>query len=312
MGDVFTKDRFTLNVGVAVRPADRQELRQRGPANAAFPNVVPAVSFAGSDENLIEWNTISPRVGLRLRARREPQDGGPRLLCELCRAARVRHRRSSNFGENPIQYGYLAYGWNDTNGDRFVQPGEVNLDDFQYYTQHRPQIRAASGTVITNAIDRNLKPKRDHEFILGIDREVAAETSPSAPLTRSAGATTGATVYAALAAACGCDPTLRHLLDPSKPSDYIANAPVTANGFTASTFSPNAALVQCGQRWQVQHQSAGLSHDLQRRRAHFEQAAGEPLDGRVAFSYNDWKPALRGHAGRQPRRPTPAPPRAQR
>ena len=37
--------------------------------------------------------------------------------------------------ENPSAFGFLAYGWNDTNGDRVVQSGEVQLGNAAGFAQ---------------------------------------------------------------------------------------------------------------------------------------------------------------------------------
>ena len=66
------------------------------------------------------------------------------------------------------------YGWTDANGDRFVQPGEVDFNDFRY---RRGVNLADPGSVsadTVNKIDRDRKPRSDDEFIVGLDRELGA------------------------------------------------------------------------------------------------------------------------------------------
>jgi hypothetical protein len=85
---------------------------------------MPAVRFNGTDD-LIEWNTVSPRVGLTLAL----DDARKTVL----RASYANYAEQLSFAnaaeENPIASGYLAFEWNDRNGDRIVQPNEVNLLD---------------------------------------------------------------------------------------------------------------------------------------------------------------------------------------
>ena len=106
------------------------------------------MSFDGNDSNLIEWNTISPRVGLSYAL----DDARKTVL----RASYANYAEQLAFGdgrptENPIAVGYLAYGWNDGNDDRFVQPGEVNLNDFQYNFNIDPDNPGAVGARSTRS-----------------------------------------------------------------------------------------------------------------------------------------------------------------
>ena len=87
---MFTKNRLTLNFGARFDNQTAKNFASEAPANASFPNLVPAVRFEGNDQNLIEWNTISPRVGLGLALDDARRTVRARLVRELRRAARVR------------------------------------------------------------------------------------------------------------------------------------------------------------------------------------------------------------------------------
>src|SRR6185436_10105510 len=64
IGDVLTKNRFTANFGVRYDHQTAKNLASTVPANDAFPAQLPALNYAGNDSNLVDWNSISPRVGL--------------------------------------------------------------------------------------------------------------------------------------------------------------------------------------------------------------------------------------------------------
>src|SRR5262249_48558050 len=134
--------------------------------------------------------------------------------------------------------GYLAYEWIDRNGDRFVQPNEVNLANFLYSHNIDPAHPAALSS--PNKINRDLKPKRDSEFIGGLDRELGANFAAGVAYTYRKGTDWQSTPR--LAAPCPSATTCAIIT----PADYTSNAPSSANGFTANTTSPNSALVTAG------------------------------------------------------------------
>ena len=114
VGDMFTKDRFTFNIGVRCDMQTARNLASAAPENATFPERLPAAEFPGNDENLQEWNIVSPRLGLSYAL-----DESRRTIV---RASFARYYEQLAFGnvtrENPTSVGYLQYGWNDANGDR--------------------------------------------------------------------------------------------------------------------------------------------------------------------------------------------------
>jgi hypothetical protein len=279
-GDVYTKNRLTLNFGARFDMQNAKNNASEAPANASFPNVTPAVSFQGNDENVIEWNTISPRVGIGLAL-----DDARRTVL---RASYANYAEQLSFGrvadENPIQYGYLAYRWNDRNNDRFVQPGEVNLNDFQYNFNIDPRNPGAVEAT-ANKVARDLNPKRDHEVVLGIDREVGQNFAIGAAYTwRKAN---DWFYRPRIGGACGAVPESGNCRI-IQPNEYTANAPSTANGFTGFTYSPNAALVTAGGGGRLSTNAPGYHTTFNGFELSMVKRLSNKWMGRVAFSFNDW------------------------
>jgi len=280
LGDTVTKDRLTLNAGLRWDLQQANNLPSEAPANATFPNVVPALKYAGSDGNLIDWSTVSPRLGLSYAL-----DESRRTVL---RASYAYYADSLAFGdasdENPSQFGYLAYGWNDLNGDRIVQPGEVNLNDFLYNVNIDPDDPGAVGETV-NKIDRNYKPRRDHEIVIGLDRELGPNLAVGAAYTWRRGSDWY--YQARLGGACTGEPTVGSCRIIS-PSEYTANAPTTANGYTAFTYSPIDALVNAGGGGRIRTNAPGYSTTFNGLEFTFVKRLSNKWMTRAAFSWNHW------------------------
>jgi Carboxypeptidase regulatory-like domain/TonB-dependent Receptor Plug Domain len=300
VGDVFTKDRFTFNAGVRWDGQKAKNLPGAAPANASFPDVVPALSYGGGD-NIIDFSDISPRLGLSYAL-----DNSRRTVL---RASYAYYAGQLAFGnvadENPSQFGYLAYGWNDLNADRFVQPNEVDFTNFQYNVNIDPANPGAVGSTV-NKIDRNLKPKHDNEVVIGLDRELGANFAVGLAYTwRKA---TDWQYTPRLAGVCTGDPSVGSC-PTMKPSDYTANAPTTANGYTAFTYSPIPALVDAGGGGRFRTDAPGYHTTFNGIELTLVKRLSNKWMGRVAASWNDWKEYWDGtpySLGSDDGNPTPA------
>ena len=280
VGDTLTRDRFTLNAGLRWDLQQAKNNASEAPANASFPNLVPALSFGGDDDWVIDWNTLSPRLGMSYALNESRKT--------VARASYAYYADSLSFGdvsqENPSQFGYLAYGWTDANGDRFVQPGEVNLNDFQYNVNIDPDNPGAVGSTV-NKIDRDLKPRRDHEIVIGIDHELAPNFAVGAAYTWRKG--NNWPYRPRLAGSCTGDPTIGSC-PIIGPGSYTANAAVTANGFTASTYSPDSALVTAGGGGRIRTNRPGYSTTFNGLELTLVKRLSNKWMARAAFSWNDW------------------------
>jgi len=126
-GDVFTKDRLSINLGVRWDMQKAMNTPASAPANASFPDRLPGLEYAGDSSYPIDWKDFSPRAGLSYAL-----DAAQKTVA---RASYARYASQMQFtwvqDENPVAPGYLAYGWNDANADRLVQPDEVVFSDFR-------------------------------------------------------------------------------------------------------------------------------------------------------------------------------------
>ncbi len=189
-------------------------------------------------------------------------------------------------GENPVGVSYLQYQWIDANHDRLVQPGEVDFSHFVTSSNVDPAHPAAVGTTV-NKVDRDLKAKHDNEFVLGVDRELGANFSIGAAYTWRKG--TDYQYRPRLAGACSdpANPTIG-TCPIIAPNQYTALAPVSGNGFTATPFAPNTALVTAGSSGRIRTNRPDYYTLFNGVELTATKRLSNKWMGRVAFSWNDW------------------------
>jgi hypothetical protein len=284
VGDMFTKDRFTFNVGIRFDGQKAKNLESSAPENATFPDRLPAAEFGGNDDYIQTWNNFSPRVGMSYALDESRKT--------IVRASFARYYEQLAFGnvtrENPTSVGYIQYGWTDANGDKFVQPGEVNFNDFRAVSGVNLANPGSVSADTVNKLDRDRKARSDDEFILGLDRELGASFAAGIAFTyRKSDDWT--TAQYRFSGACS-DP-----LTPTKAtcplmqaSDYTQNAPVTAQGYTAFSYTPNAALVTAGRSGRLTTNRDGFSTTYTGLELSLNKRLSNKWMARMAFTYGDW------------------------
>jgi hypothetical protein len=283
LGDMFTKDRFTLNVGLRFDRQTAKNLPSSAQANKAFPELLPEAVFPGSEENQQDWKTLSPRLGLSYAL-----DESRRTIV---RASYSRYYQQLPFSnvtvENPTSGSYIAYAWADANGDRLVQKTEVNTGNIRYWGGLDPANPGSVAADTPSKIDRDRKPRADDEFIAGLDRELGASFAAGVAFTYRKMNDWGGSYR--LKGACS-DPT-----SPTKDtcplmvtSEYTQNAPVTQNGYTGFTYSPTAALVTAGRGGFLTTNRDGYSTSYKGLELTLNKRLTNKWMARVAFTYADW------------------------
>jgi hypothetical protein len=284
VGDMFTKERFTFNLGVRYDAQSAKNLESSAPANATLPNLLPSAIFPGNDENLQDWKNFSPRVGMSYALDKSRRT--------IARASYARYYQQLAFGnvtrENPTAAGYIAYPWNDANGDRFVQPNELNLNTVLYSSAVNLANPGSVSADTVNKIDRDRKPRSDDEFIVGLDRELGASFAVGAAFTYRKASNWADATYR-FKGACS-DPA-----NPTKAScplmtaaDYTPNAPVSQNGYTGNTFSPIPALVTAGRSGNLLTNRDGYSTAYKGFEMTLNKRLSNKWMARVALTLADW------------------------
>jgi hypothetical protein len=169
VGDTIVLNDVTITGGFRY---DIQRARNFGssvPANPIVPDLLPAVEFAG-DDRALEWKGISPRIGATWALGQEKKT--------VLRGSYNRYMDqlgSSDVGpSNPFYIVQkLYYYWDDLNGDRNIQRNEIDFDSgVQTFDGIDPDNPGAGYS--PGRLDYNMNPPTTDEFVLGIEREVAA------------------------------------------------------------------------------------------------------------------------------------------
>jgi hypothetical protein len=275
VGDVLTKDRLTLNLGVRFDAQSAKNLASTIPANKSLPALAPAVNYAGDSDNLVDWKDISPRAGFSYALNESRKT--------VVRGSYANYASQLSYGivkAAAVPAGYLAYGWNDTNGDRFVQPNEVDVAGGVLYTYN---IDPSNRTGISpGRIDPDMKAQRDNEFVVGIDHELASNFAVGAAYTFRKSKNLQYTPFRSSACAVGATCSF------IQPNQYTRATDVTNRGFTVQRYNANATLVGAGGNGRYRKNFEGYT----RQYSGFEVTAKKRLSNKwafnLAFAMNDW------------------------
>ncbi len=285
-GDVFTKDRLSINLGVRWDWQKARNTPASAPANASFPDRLPGLEYAGDSSYPIDWKDFSPRAGLSYAL-----DASQKTVA---RASYARYASQMQFtwvqDENPVAPGYLAYGWNDANADRLVQPDEVVFSDFRGAVGIDPTNPAQAGST-PDKVDRDLRAPHTDEFIVGIDHELLPSFAVGAAYTYRH--ISNLTYRPRLGGPCGADPSASSCRI-IQPEEYTANAPVSSGGFTAFSYSPPGDLVEAGGFGRLRTNQPGYAQNFNGIELTLTKRLTNKWMGRVAFSWNAFKQAYDG------------------
>ena len=275
LGDVLTKDRLTLNLGIRFDGQGAKNLPTTIPANKSFPTEAPAVNYTGNAENLIDWKNISPRAGFSYALNESRKT--------VVRGSYANYAAQLSYGQvngSAVPYGFLAYGWNDLNGDRFVTPNEVDIRGGVLYTYNIDESNRTG--IAPNRIDPDMKNQRDNEFVLGLDHELASNLAVGTAFTFRTSKDMTYTPFLSAPCAVGASCSI------IRPNQFVRGTDITARGFTIQRFTPPAALIGAGGNGRYTTNREGYT----RKYRGFELTAKKRMSNKwaanLAFSYNNW------------------------
>jgi hypothetical protein len=124
VSDTMSASRATLDVGLRFDLQRAWGLASSPPGNPSFPDLVPGIVFPG-DQSASSWANLSPRAAVTWAL------DAPRRA--VLRGSVGRYASPLVMGvaaqTNPANtMAWIEYPWEDRNGDRLAQPGEVRVD----------------------------------------------------------------------------------------------------------------------------------------------------------------------------------------
>ena len=174
LGDTITTGNLTVQAGVRYDRQQAKNLPGTAFGNAMFPDLLPTVQYHGSANWQFDVANWQPRVSATYALGEKKTT--------LVRASYAQFADQLGFigyyaSGVPISNGYYYY-WTDSNGDHFVQPNEIDLNNglYGFYNDIDP----ATLPNIPNVIQPNLKVPKTNELTVGVDQQFTDTFAASA------------------------------------------------------------------------------------------------------------------------------------
>ena len=166
--DTLSFSKWTINAGLRF---DRQlgaNPAELIPANPAFPDVLPAIDFAGNDANGLQWDTITPRLGVTYAVGEERDTLLRASFSQFAQAmaAWIPGRL------NPTGFADAYFSFTDRNGNT-MWDGPEEPYEFFFGTGFDPEDPGSTSS--PNQIAPGLDPELTNEIILAADHSLLPE-----------------------------------------------------------------------------------------------------------------------------------------
>ena len=167
IGDTLIFGNLTVTGGLRYDIQRAKNFGSSVPANPVVPDLLPAVTYDGDTETL-EWNGISPRIGATWAL-----GENKRSIIRASYSRYLDQLGSSDAGSsNPFyRVQMLYYYWEDTNGDKTVQRGEIDFDSGLYSFSNIDPENPAAGFA-PGRLDFDMNPPQTDEIVLGFSQEI--------------------------------------------------------------------------------------------------------------------------------------------
>ncbi|MEX2272120.1 MAG: TonB-dependent receptor [Vicinamibacterales bacterium] len=175
LGDTISFNRATINVGLRFDRSTSTLLEASRAGSPIVPDVLPALTTPAK-ENALEFNTITPRVGITYAL---DDDRKTLLRASYATFASQLGAADSGFVAGPTYYSYAYYLAIDANRDGITQANELITGALGSYGF---DLADPSNVNSVNRIG-DLKSPTTHEVLFGIDRELMRNVGVSGTLT---------------------------------------------------------------------------------------------------------------------------------
>jgi hypothetical protein len=175
IGDTITTGNLTINAGLRYDYQRGKNIPGYRLANQEFPDIVPYVAFHGNKGWPFTYKNLQPRASVSYALGEKKET--------LLRGSYSRFADQLGFivyqmSGVPITGG-IYYYWTDANGDRKVQPGEIDLNTFYGFYNVDPTVAPNPA----NALHSGFKTPTTDEFTFGVDHQIWEDFAVSATYT---------------------------------------------------------------------------------------------------------------------------------
>ena len=163
--DTFTRSRWSLKLGLRFDYQSGTNKPSQIPANMVIPDIMPAVTFPGTDP-VNTWKNLSPRLGFTYDL-----TGDAKTLLRAGYSRYYSRRKSEDITfDNAAAVSELDLPWTDLNGDQFIQANEVDTSNILYLDNFDPA--NPDSLVSPNVVDPEYTAPVTDELIVGVEREL--------------------------------------------------------------------------------------------------------------------------------------------
>ena len=168
VGDTFSQDRLTLDLGLRYDRQGGKALPSATEGNGAFADIVPGISFTGY-EAPFTWNDVTPRAGFTYAL---DEDARTLLRGSIGTSVGQLSNGTVGFSNPSSSVGFADYPWLDANGNGFAEPAEIAATGQPVTFGGGFNPSSPTAVKSANQIDPDLKAPLTTALTLGIDREL--------------------------------------------------------------------------------------------------------------------------------------------
>jgi hypothetical protein len=169
VGDTMLWGNLTLQAGLRFDNQKAEAGDQFGPANPLVSEFLPQLSISGSDIDTMEWDSISPRIGLTYAL---GQDKRALLRASYNRyVGQLGSNTTGYTGVIPVSYRYASFYTFDENRNDVIEAGEI-LFDYGIYGWSGFDPSNPSAIIPTTRVDDDIEPPTTDEYIVGFEYEM--------------------------------------------------------------------------------------------------------------------------------------------
>lgn len=168
-GDTMLWGNLTLQAGLRFDRQHAEAGDQTSPANSLVPDLLPALNIPASSLEQLDWDSISPRLGLTYAL---GQDKRTLLRAAYNRYVGQMGSNTTGFTGTIPGYRYVGFYTFDADHNDLITADEILREEGIYGTPFGFDPEHPTAIQQLTRIDQDITPPTTDEFILGFEREL--------------------------------------------------------------------------------------------------------------------------------------------